>query len=247
MPGERILILGGTRDARDLAAGLIAEGYDVITSLAGVTENPVLPPGRVRRGGFGGPEGLARFLSEEAIAAVADATHPFAAQMSRHAHEACGIANRPLLRLERSQWMPVPGDAWITVKSASEAAAALPVGARPLVTIGRKEIGIFMARPDLSGVARMIEPPHDQLPSAWTLVLERPPFEFRSEVELITHHAITHLVTKNAGGADTYAKLAAAREMGLTVLMIARPHRPEVPAFSSVKDFIPALQRVLLP
>ncbi|WP_373502008.1 cobalt-precorrin-6A reductase [Aestuariivirga sp.] len=247
MPGERILILGGTRDARDLAAALIAEGYDVISSLAGVTESPVLPQGQVRRGGFGGPEGLARFVLEEAIAAVADATHPFAAQMSRHAHEACGAANRPLLRLERPPWTPVPGDTWVTVNSASEAAAELPGGARPLVTIGRKEIGVFMARGDLSGVARMIEPPNSGIPSTWTLVLERPPFDVRSEVELITHHAITHLVTKNAGGADTYAKLEAAREAGLTVLMIARPEKPDVPVFPSVKDFIPALQRLLLP
>ena len=247
MPGRRILILGGTRDARDLAAALIAEGYDTITSLAGVTENPVLPPGPLRRGGFGGAEGLARFIREEAISVVADATHPFAAQMSRHAHKACSMTRRPLLRLERPAWEPEPDDNWLNVHSATEAAAALSSGARALVTIGRKEIGAFMERADISGIARMIEPPSSELSPNWTLVLERPPFTIQSESALITHHAITHLVTKNAGGVDTYAKLAAAREARLAVVMIARPEKPDVPAFSSVKDFIRGAQRELLP
>ena len=247
MRPSRILILGGTRDARELAAALIAEGRDVITSLAGVTENPVLPLGDVRRGGFGGVEGLVRYLRDNAIAAIADATHPFAAQMSAQAAAAARQARIPILRLERPQWQPQDGDRWIMVQTAAEAVAALPAAARVLLTTGRKELETFLARSDVSGIARMIERPGRELPDSWTLLLDRPPYSVEGEAELITRHAITHVVTKNAGGDDTSAKLTAARLLQQPVVMIARPPKPEVPVFPAVKEFIPSLRRVLLP
>ncbi len=247
MAKQRILILGGTRDARDLAAGLIAEGYDPVTSLAGVTRDPVMPEGQVRIGGFGGAEGLKTYLAEEKIAAIADATHPFAATMSHHAAEAAQALGLPILRIDRPAWSPEPGDSWIIVSSADEAAAALPPQARAFVTIGRKDIGAFFARPDIGGVARMIEEPQQRAGSGWTIMRERPPFTLASDIELITHHAITHLVTKNAGGEDTSTKLKAARETKIPVIMIARPAKPMIDCVPTAEAAIPALRRVLSP
>lgn len=247
MPGERILILGGTRDARQIAAALIADGFSVITSLAGVTENPVLPPGEVRRGGFGGVAGLAGYLKEQRIALVVDATHPFAAQMSAQAHAACALCQVPLLRFERPAWTPSEGDLWSEVKTIAEAVQLLPAGARALVTIGRKEIAPFFQRADISGIARMIEPPPEDAPSGWSIVLERPPFTAESETALMTGNRITHLVTKNAGGASTEAKLGVARQLRVPVVMIARPEKPQAAGFATEEALLDAVRRVLSP
>lgn len=247
MRAERILILGGTREARELAAILTEEGFSVITSLAGVTGNPVLPVGETRRGGFGGATGLLRYLQSERIAAVVDATHPFAAQISAHAHEACGAARLPLIRLERPAWQPVEGDRWTRVFSAAEAAGVLASGARVLLTIGRKEVAPFLLRGDITGIARMIEPPSLALPPGWALLLQRPPFTVAAERQLIRDQAISWLVTKNAGGAETEAKLIAARELGLPVIMMERPAKPEVQAFATPKGLAGELNRLLFP
>lgn len=227
MRREPILILGGTGDARRLAERLVADGLRVVTSLAGVTTDPVLPHGEVRRGGFGGVEGLTCYLRAEGIGAVIDATHPFAAQMSIQAYTACRMCNIPLYRLERPAWTRGAGDDWTEVASAEAAAAALPVRARALVTIGRKEIRPFFARPDVEGVARMIEPPAETVPPGWQVLLQRPPFTLAAERALIQARGITHLVTKNAGGAEMEAKLFAARQLAIPVIMIARPLKPE--------------------
>jgi precorrin-6A/cobalt-precorrin-6A reductase len=247
MPGERILILGGTRDARELAASLIAEGFSVITSLAGVTADPLLPQGELRRGGFGGPEGLARYLRREGVAAVADAAHPFAARISVHAAEACRSEALPLFRLERPAWRPSHGDRWTMAESVMPAARLLPEGARVLLTIGRKEIGPFLAREDVSGVARMIEPPPLELPARWRLLLARPPFSVASERQLMQAHAITCLVTKNAGGSATEAKLQAARELEIPVIMVQRPVKPQVQTFAGAAELTAAARRLLSP
>jgi precorrin-6A/cobalt-precorrin-6A reductase len=247
MPGERILILGGTRDARHIAAALLAEGHAVVTSLAGVTENPLLPPGEVRLGGFGGVAGLATYVEAERIALVVDATHPFAAQMSAQAHEVCILKQVPLLRFERPAWMPAEDDRWTSAKDVGEAVQGLPSGARALVTIGRKEIAPFFARPDISGVARMIEPPPIEPPPGWVALLERPPFTVESEAELMGRFRISHLVTKNAGGNATEAKLVAARQLSLPVIMVRRPAKPGNRTFSSVAELADELRRVLSP
>jgi precorrin-6A/cobalt-precorrin-6A reductase len=242
MPSKRILILGGTSDARLLAAELIRAGYETVTSLAGVTEAPVMPKGEVRVGGFGGEEGLYTFLISRNFAAVADATHPFAVQISQHGFNAAERAGLPYLRLEREPWMPVAGDNWIGVPSIASAVAALPSGARVLLTIGRKEIAQFLARGDISGVARMIEKSPLPMPRNWQLILARPPFTFEDECKLLRAHHISHLVTKNAGGDQTEAKLLAARELNLPVIMIARPAKPKGQTFASAPALVATLK-----
>ena len=241
MPNKRILVLGGTSDANVLAKELLKFGFDVVTSFAGVTENPVLPEGEIRVGGFGGEDGLHDYLKAEGFTALADATHPFAAQISRHGFHAAARAGIPYLRLERAAWTPLPADNWINVQNAEAAVAALPNAARVLLTIGRKEIGAFFARVDLSGVARMIERPPFELRPNWKLLLARPPFSIEAERDLLEFHKITHLVTKNAGGKLTVAKLIAARAMRIPVVMIARPEKPPTQAFGSAPALVAAL------
>jgi precorrin-6A/cobalt-precorrin-6A reductase len=221
---HKLLILGGTSDAVVLAERLVALGHDVTSSLAGVTTSPILPIGKVRRGGFGGAEGLAKFLQEEGITLLIDATHPFAAQISSHAVEAASLANIPLLRLERPQWDVKPD--WVVAPNIASAVSALPRDARVFLTIGRKEIAPFVPRADLGGVMRMIEPPPVQLTPQWILLQRKPAVSLDEEVSLMRAHRITHLVSKNSGGPAHY-KLAAATELGVSVVMIARPVKPE--------------------
>jgi precorrin-6A/cobalt-precorrin-6A reductase len=247
MPAKHILILGGTQDARLLAALLVAGSFAVTTSLAGVTETPVRPVGNMRQGGFGGAGGLAAYVQSGGFAAVVDATHPFATQISVNAIEACHQTGIPLLRLERPGWQPGPDDRWTLLRSIAEAAAAVPCGARVFLTIGRKEIAPFLARRDITGVARMIEPPGLELPDGWALLRDRPPYSIAAERQLMREHAITWLVTKNAGGSATEAKLAAARQLAIPVLMVERPEKPKVIAFPSAKLVTLELQRLLSP
>lgn len=247
MPPDRILILGGTREARDIADALVREGRGVITSLAGVTERPVLPAGEVRVGGFGGADGLKSYIESAHIALVIDATHPFAARMSAHAFDACRDSGVPLLRFERAAWVAGAGDDWTVVSSAAEAAGGLPPGARVLLTTGRKDLEPFFARRDISGVARMIEAPPCEPPANWQVRRERPPFTAAGETALMTRNAITHLVTKNAGGRATEAKLEAARKQRIPVLMIARPVKPEVPSFAAIGNLVVAVEGLLSP
>ena len=245
MPSKRVLILGGTSDARALASELIAAGYKTVSSLAGVTETPMMPKGEVRVGGFGGEEGLYAYLESGSFVAVADATHPFAAQISQHGFNAAKRAGIPYLRLEREPWQPAAGDHWIWVPNITGAVAALPSGARVLLTIGRKEIAPFLERSDMAGVARMIEKPPLELPPNWHLILARPPFCIEDERNLMANHRISHLVTKNAGGAQTEAKLLAARGLGLPVIMISRPAKPAGWVFATAAALIAALRQFL--
>jgi precorrin-6A/cobalt-precorrin-6A reductase len=162
-PVKKVLILGGTRDARQLAFRLIHAGHDVTTSFAGVTEHPVQPEGKVRVGGFGGVEGLRQYLQAEKYDVLVDATHPFAAIISANAAEAAGDVL--LMRLERPAWTARPDDNWIGADDIQGAVEALPLNSSVMLTIGRKEVAPFIARKDLSGVARMIEPTPIPMPA----------------------------------------------------------------------------------
>ena len=208
----------------------------MISSFAGVTKTPLLPQGQIHIGGFGGAEGLVAFLKAENITRLIDATHPFAAQMSAHAYAAAQALQLPLLRLERAAWQPQPGDKWISVQSMAEAAQRIPQSARALVTTGRKSLEYFFARDDLTGTIRTIEPLSTPLPPRWKLLLDRPPHTLESELDLMRREAITCLISKNAGGDATSAKLAAARELGLPVIMLARPGKPVCKTVSTVNE-----------
>ena len=223
-----MLILGGTSEARELA-GLL--GDEAITSLAGVTGAPLLPEGPVRSGGFGGVDGLTAYCRAEAITHIADATHPFAVNISRHAKAAADALHLPYVRLERPAWTARGGDHWQCVPALTAAAAAIPDGARVLVTTGRKDLAPFLARPGLTGIIRMIEAPAVSLPETWQLLLARPPFTVESDLRLMRCAGITHLVSKNSGGEPTRAKLDAARALGLPVIMLTRPVKPAALAF----------------
>lgn len=236
VPTRRVLILGGTSDARALAARLVAAGHDVTTSLAGVTSEPELPVGKIRRGGFGGAQGLADHLREGKFDALIDATHPFAARISAHAAEAARMASVPILRLERPAWKREDGDLWIDVPDAEAAASRLPSGARVLLTIGRKGIAPFLARGDLGGIVRVIEPPDGASKAGWRFEVARPPFAIKAERAMMVREKITHLVSKNAGGELTRAKLVAARELRLPVVMIARPPKPDIKCVAMVEE-----------
>ncbi|HSM19673.1 MAG TPA: cobalt-precorrin-6A reductase [Hyphomicrobiales bacterium] len=224
-----MLILGGTGEARALAGLLTAEKrVKVVTSLAGRTTAPERPVGEWRSGGFGGSDGLAAYLEREAIDVVADATHPFAAAMSRNAFEACRRTGTRYVRLERPAWRPEPGDRWQAVESVEQAAAALAPRARAFLTVGGGEIAAFFARADTALLARMIEPP-EEAPPHLEILLARPPFTLEGELALLKERGIDVVVCKNSGGEATRAKLDAARELGLLVIMVARPEKPDAP------------------
>jgi precorrin-6A/cobalt-precorrin-6A reductase len=229
--GERkkLLILGGTEGARRLA-GRLAEhsGLAVITSLAGRTSRPEAISGALRRGGFGGVVGLQAYLAEEQISLVVDATHPFAEVISQNAAKACAALGLSLLRLTRPPWTPQEGDSWVPVADAPAAAAKLPgLGQRVFLTTGHKDLAAFAKLDETWFLIRLIDPPKDPLPlKRVEVVLARGPFDTASEIALFQEHRIEVLVTKNSGGTATAAKLAAARELALPVVMIQRPALP---------------------
>ncbi len=225
----RILILGGTAEASGLARALAEDPrIAAITSLAGRTRAPAVLPGEVRVGGFGGPEALAEYLRSEAIDLVVDATHPFAARISRNAAEACETAGLPRLLLARPAWTPQTGDNWIPANDTEAAAAALPgLGKRAFLAIGRQELAAFAGLTGLWFLLRLVEAPDAPPPLAnHHLVLGRGPFAIEQELELLREHGIEVVVSKNSGGAGASAKIAAARELGLPVVMIERPPAP---------------------
>ena len=228
----RVLILGGTGEASALVRSLAGRADRSVTlSLAGRTAAPKPEPVPTRSGGFGGDEGLARYLRTEAITRLIDATHPFAAQMSTNAARAAALTGVPLLAIRRPAWSRERGDDWIEVDGMAEAVAAL--GAEPrrvFLTIGRQEAGAFAAAPQHSYLARTVEPLAGILPVPHLTALEaRGPFDAASEAALMRANRIEIVVSKNAGGAATYGKIAAARSLGLPVVMVRRPAKPDVP------------------
>lgn len=232
----RVLILGGTGDARELAARIAnMTGVEAIASLAGATREPVTPVGNVRVGGFGGVAGLVNYLREMQIDVLIDATHPFANQISHHAAQAAEEVGIPRLLLNRPQWEKVPGDHWIEVESNTDAADALENHAkRVFLTIGRQEISTFAHLQDIWFLMRMIDPPKadSQIPPG-VILYNKGPFNLENEREILTQYSIDTIVSKNSGGDSTYPKIIAARELGIKVVMVKRP---PIPAGEQVTD-----------
>ncbi|TIO77993.1 MAG: cobalt-precorrin-6A reductase [Mesorhizobium sp.] len=234
---HRILILGGTTEARQLAGKLARrKDFSVTLSLAGRTESPVAQGVPVRVGGFGGAEGLAVYLSEEHVHLLIDATHPYAARISANAAEAAKQTGVPIIALRRPGWEPVAGDRWTFVDGVAEAAKALGMAPRRvLLAIGRQEAGAFEAAPQHHYLIRSVDPVEPKLavPDA-VYLLARGPFPEADERALLEKHGIDAVVSKNSGGDATYGKLAAARALGIEVIIVRRPPLPDVPSAETV-------------
>jgi precorrin-6A/cobalt-precorrin-6A reductase len=231
-----VLVLGGTAEARAVASALVAAGVPVVSSLAGRVANPQLPVGEVRIGGFGGPEGLAAWLAENRVTAVVDATHPFAKHIGTSAVTGARMAGVPLLRLQRPGWQPESGDRWHWAGSLEQAAAELPaLGERVFLTSGRQGLSAFASLDDLWFLIRCVDPPEPPLPAKFEVLLDRGPYRFEAETELMRTHRIEVLVTKDSGGTMTSAKLAAARALHLPVVVICRPRRPDAETVDEVE------------
>jgi precorrin-6A/cobalt-precorrin-6A reductase len=222
----RVLILGGTSAARELAAGLRAAGTDVLSSLAGRTRQPRIPDGEVHTGGFGGPGGLAAFLREEAITHLIDATHPFADAITANAALAAQDAGVPRLVLRQPAWQADPSwDAVADIREAAETVRAWP-GEAVFLTTGRRDLGAFATDDGHRFLVRTVDPPEGPVPPRMTLILGRGPYTVAGESALLRDHGIGLLVTKNSGGSMTAAKLEAARDLGVQVVMVRRPPLP---------------------
>lgn len=236
-----VLILGGTAEAAALSHALAARpGRRVITSLAGRTRATQELAGEVRSGGFGGADGLAAYLREAGIAAVIDATHPFAAEITANAVAACDAEGVPRLRLDRPAWEQVDGDTWISVADMTAAAqAAATLGERIFLATGRGGLEAFAGLKDHWFLVRLVEIAQMPLPLArYTALTGRGPFAAEDETDLLRRHAIAAVVSKNSGGTATYAKIAAARALGLPVVMIARPPLPDGPCVQTVDEAV---------
>ena len=237
-----VLVLGGTGEARAIAAALNggAAGGDVrvVSTLAGRIANPRLPAGEVRVGGFGGPDGLAAYIAAEGVDAVIDATHPFAERMSWSASQACAATEVRLLRLERPPFRRDPAIVWHEAGSLEQAAALLPeAGRRVFLTTGRQGLAAFAGISDVFFLIRCVDAPDPAaLPPDRAVLLDRGPFTLDGELELIDRHALDVLITKDSGGEMTQAKLAAARERGLPVVVVARPPRPAAQTVRTVEQ-----------
>jgi precorrin-6A/cobalt-precorrin-6A reductase len=239
----RVLILGGTQEAFQLAERLAdVAGIEIVSSLAGRTRAPRIPKGQVRMGGFGGVEGLMRYLREQRITHLVNATHPFAAQISGNAVAAATEAGIPLMRLLRPAWTAQPDDRWIAVRDAAQAAALCRrQGGRIFLTLGSSDLGAFADIHNAHFVVRMVDVPEDLPLRDYRVVAGRGPFSLQDELRLLTESHINLIVAKNSGGDATYAKIEAARRMGLPIVMIERPPialDPRSPAVASVEEIL---------
>lgn len=230
----RVLLLGGTAEARALAALLVADGDAVLTSLAGRVSRPALPVGEVRVGGFGGVEGLAAEAERHDV--VVDATHPFAGRITANAVAACDRAGVPLLRLQRPGWSRLPdAGSWTWVDDHVAAARELVRGGarRPFLTVGRQGLAPFAETlPDVAALVRVVE--DVEVPSAWTVLCSRGPYLLDDEVALMREQDVDALITKDSGGEHTRPKLDAAAALGIPVVVVRRPAPP--PGLSRVSE-----------
>ncbi|TNE37396.1 MAG: cobalt-precorrin-6A reductase [Alphaproteobacteria bacterium] len=240
---ETILLIGGTHEAVALNAALSEKkGIRLITSLAGRTSAPVKLKGEVLMGGFGGLDGFDRLLRAEEITRVIDASHPFAARITETAFTCARSAGIPYLRLCRPAWVEQPDDQWIRAGNLADAAGKIGFHKRIFLTIGRQELAAFEGATDKFLLVRSIEK-GDFTPekSEVAFLQARGPFSVDDEIALMTEHRIDLLVSKNSGGAATYAKIEAARRLKLPVLMIDRPQEPSADTYASVKELLAAL------
>jgi precorrin-6A/cobalt-precorrin-6A reductase len=236
----RALILGGTSDANQLADPIAHARIDAVYSYAGRTQSPIAQSLTIRTGGFGGVRGLIEYISRESITHVIDATHPFAAEMSRHAIDACATSQIPLIALERAPWRRAPGDRWIDADHINAAVEALPEArANIFLAIGRQHLAPFAAKPQHAYTLRFVDPPVGAVPVPDSeVIVSRGPFTVQGDIELMRKRNIAWVVARNSGGDGARAKIDAARELGLPVVMIARPVLPERRRTESIAEVL---------
>ncbi|WP_062228099.1 precorrin-6A/cobalt-precorrin-6A reductase [Aureimonas frigidaquae] len=244
-PLSRILILAGTREARALAERLAEDAphVDTILSLAGITRAPRPVGVSLRIGGFGGPDGLAATLRQDAVSLLVDAAHPFAARMHAHAAQGAAAAGIPRILLLRPPWPLEEG--WHAFPDIAAAGYALPSGARPFLALGQQHLAGFPDRADIAPVLRMAQAPSAPLPLAARIVVGPPAADARAERALFLRHGITHLVCRNSGGSDGAGKLRAATALGIPVLMVQRPEPPPGPSVATVDAAMDEILRLL--
>ena len=238
----KVLLLGGTREARALSHEMAAAGVDLITSLAGATMDPKPYGGQSRRGGFGGVAGLIAFCRAETIGAVVNATHPFAAQMTGHAAEACAALDVPLLHLRRRPW-PIAAT-WNVVSDITAAAAAIPAGSVAFLATGRRSVDAFVDREDVELIVRVAEDTGAAFAGRGRFLVKQPPFSVEEEAALFQELGVTHLVARNAGGPRGREKFHAAETLGLGIIAVAPPPMPEgdrVETVEAALDWVSAL------
>jgi precorrin-6A/cobalt-precorrin-6A reductase len=224
---KRLLILGGTSQARDLAGRVAGDArFQTTLSLAGRTQQPLEQGVPTRSGGFGGPQGLADYLRTSSIDLMVDATHPYAQQMTQNAHLASQMSQVPCLHLSRPPWQQESGENWTVVPDIAAAVAALPPGARAFTATGRGSLTAFALRRDIHTLLRVIDPPGQDYPGSGEFVVARPPFSVEAEIRELRRHRATHLVVKNAGGTAARTKLTAAAQLGIPIIIVERGELP---------------------
>ena len=238
---QKILLLGGTADARIIADHL-AKTPNIIAelSLAGVLSKPPKMALPLRIGGFGGIDGLVQYIHDHGITTLIDATHPYAAQMSHHAVMACQKTVIRRLTLWRPPWQAEAGDDWHGFDGWPELINAVPKGARVFMAAGQDGMKALPKSPDFSVVARALAKPQD-LPVYVEMIKDLPGKTEDVEAELFQQHQISHIICKNSGGTSSQAKLLAARKLGLPVLMINRPPAPPPPIYPDAASLLDAL------
>jgi precorrin-6A/cobalt-precorrin-6A reductase len=243
----RVLILGGTTEASELAAHLAPRSdVTVISSLAGRVSQPRLPAGIVREGGFGGVAGLISYLVAEDIRVVIDATHPFASKISGNAELACNTLGLPLIALDRPAWEPIEHDCWHRVSDTHAAASMVNHQRnRVFLSIGRQELGAFSNCEDAWFLVRAIDAPTEMLPANSKLILKRGPFLLNDELQMLRSESISVIVSKNSGGTASYAKIEAARTLRIPIVMIDRPRKHNVPTVPQPNDVLHKLAQLL--
>jgi precorrin-6A/cobalt-precorrin-6A reductase len=244
----KVLILGGTTEARQLAERLAQRAdLDVTVSLAGRTVSPVPHAVPVRIGGFGGAEGLAKHLAAERVAALIDATHPYASIISENAASAARKVGIPFVAMHRPPWTALASERWIVVGNASAAAAAIGQNSRNVfIALGRNELAPFAAAPQHRYLVRTVDPVDPPLPlPRVTYITARGPFSEADDRALMSAHQIDVVISKNSGGSAAYGKIAAARALGIEVIMLRRPPPPDAPAVSTVEEAVAWLDHAL--
>lgn len=232
-----LLLLAGTREARDIAQGLAAQNTPAIASLAGATRDPVPLAITTRTGGFGGAGGFGEFLERAGITAILDATHPFASQISARSFEVARVHKIPYLQVLRPPWSPQKDDRWTMVASGEQAADYIAPDSTVFLATGRQSLGRFENLSKCRLICRQIDPPDTRFPfENGEFLIGRPPFSVTDEVALFKQLAVDWLIVKNAGGCTSRTKLDAARQLGIPVIMLDRPPKIGAPVVENVKD-----------